>query len=108
MIPGVLISEFAEADLINQARWYQEQAGAELADRFLTAFDATVSLLILQPEAGRLRRFRARELSGLRSISVTQVFGIHLIFYRFSENVISIERLMHGARDLPKRLREAP
>ena len=35
-------------------------------------------------------------------------FGIHLIFYRCAEKELSIERVMHGARDIPRRILEPP
>ena len=41
-------------------------------------------------------------------MAVGRRFDAHLIFYRCSETSISIERVMHGARDLPQRLLEAP
>ena len=102
------ISGRAEADLTNQYRWYMDNAGESVAERFLAAFDATVAQLARVPELGRLRRFRDAELAGLRSMAVGRRFNAHLIFYRCSETSISIERVMHGARDLPQRLLEAP
>ena len=102
------ISGRAEADLTNQYRWYCDNAGDRVAERFLAAFDATVKRLADIPDLGRLRRFRDPELAGLRSVGVSRPFGGHLIFYRASELEISIERVMHGSRDLPRRLLEAP
>jgi plasmid stabilization system protein ParE len=55
-----------------------------------------------------MRKFRSRELTGIRSFPVGGRFPIHLIFYRASSNQLSIERVMHGGRDLPRRLLEAP
>ncbi len=37
------ISGRAEADLTNQYRWYMDNAGESVAERFLAAFDATVA-----------------------------------------------------------------
>jgi len=108
MRPKPSISGRAEADLTNQYGWYLGNAGQQVAERFLAAFDATVERLSQIPELGRPRRFRDRELTDLRSVSVRGPFGAHLIFYRSGEAGISIERVMHGARDLPHRLLEAP
>ena len=108
MRPKPSISGRAEADLTHQYRWYLDNAGEPVAERFLAAFDATVERLAQIPELGRRRRFRDPELGGLRSLAVRGRFGAHLIFYRGSEAGISIERVMHGARDLPQRLLEAP
>jgi plasmid stabilization system protein ParE len=52
------ISGRAEADLTNQYRWYCDNAGEQVAERFLTAFDSTVKRLAEFPGLGRLRRFR--------------------------------------------------
>lgn len=35
-------------------------------------------------------------------------FGVHLVFYRCAEKELSIERVMHGARDIPHRILEPP
>lgn len=102
------ISGRAEAGLTNQYRWYLANAGEQVAERFLAEFDDTVERLVQFPELGRRRRFRDPELAGLRSRAVRGRFGAHLIFYRGSEAGISIERVMHGTRDLPQRLLEAP
>jgi toxin ParE1/3/4 len=98
----------AEADLTHQYRWYIDNASGEVAERFLAAFDATVGRLAEQPGLGRSRRFRAPELAGIRSFPVGGRFGVHLIFYRITGQTLDIERVMHGARDLPRRLLEAP
>ena len=102
------ISGRAEAGLTHQYRWYFANASVEVADRFLEGFDATVKKLALQPGLGRRRRFRAEELAGIRSFPVSRPYGVQLIFYRSSGDVLSIERVMHGARDLPRRLLEPP
>jgi plasmid stabilization system protein ParE len=104
----VSISGRAEADLMHQYRWYLENANAEVAERFLGAYDLTVGKLARQPGLGRARKFRAPELAGIQSFPVGGRFGVHLIFYRQSGDVLSIERVMHGARDLPRRLVEPP
>src|SRR5437868_2398902 len=49
----------AEADLTHQYRWYLDQDGQEVAERFLNAFDTTIEQLLKMPTIGRLRRFRA-------------------------------------------------
>jgi plasmid stabilization system protein ParE len=102
------ISGRAEADLTHQYRWYLDNANAEVAERFLKAFEVTADKLARQPGMGRARKFRAPELAGSRSFPVGGRFGVHLIFYRESGDALSIERVMHGARDLPRRLLEPP
>jgi plasmid stabilization system protein ParE len=105
---AVSISGRAEADLSHQYRWYLDNADTDVAERFLRAFDSTVARLGGFPELGRRRRFRAPELTGIRSFPVGGRFGVHLIFYRSDGRQLSVERVMHGARDLPRRLLEPP
>ena len=104
----VSVSERAEADLTHQYHWYPDNAGGEVAERFLEAVDSTVARLAKHPRLGRPRRFRAPELAGIRSLPVGASFGVHLVFYRVSLRELSIERVMHAARDLPRRLLESP
>jgi toxin ParE1/3/4 len=104
----VSISGRAEADLTHQFRWYLDNASAAVADRFLAAFEATTARLAEHPGLGRRRRFRAAELSGIRSFPVSERFGVHLVFYRCVGEALEVERVMHGARDLPRRLLEPP
>ena len=103
----ISISGRAETDLTRQYRWYLENAGLDVAERFLAAFDATAAKLATHPGLGGLRNFRAFELAGIRSFPVVGPFGAHLVFYRTGEATLDIERIMHGARDLPRRLLEA-
>ena len=91
------IAESAKLDLAYQHDWYVDQA-----------FDQKVNRLSKHPRLGRPRRFRTQELSGIYSSPVGGSFSAHLIFYRLSEGEISIERVMHGARDLSQRLLEPP
>jgi plasmid stabilization system protein ParE len=65
-----------------------------------------LSKLSRQPDLGRVRHFRNPPLHGLRSLQVDPPFNRLLIFYRHSKIEIVAERLMHGARDLPRRLTE--
>jgi toxin ParE1/3/4 len=103
----VFISGRAEEDLINQYRWYLDNASEEVAERLLVGFDNTVDRLARSPQLGRLRKFRSRKLANIRSIALSRPFDLHLIFYKVSGTRF-IERVMHGSRDLPRRLAELP
>jgi len=94
------------ADFEQQVRWYVEKAGESVARRYLGALDATLNLLRERPAIGRRRRFRHPMLKGLRSLRVNPPFHLHLIFYRYDSATLYAERVMHGARDLPRRLVE--
>jgi toxin ParE1/3/4 len=94
------------ADFDQQHRWYLEEAGEELAEHFLKAVESTLQSLSTQPDLGRRRKFRHPALAGVRSFRVKPPFQNLLIFYRHTATELSAERLMHGARDLPRRLVE--
>ncbi|HEY3855927.1 MAG TPA: type II toxin-antitoxin system RelE/ParE family toxin [Verrucomicrobiae bacterium] len=102
------ISRRAETDITSQYCWYLENASFDVAERFLTMFNLTIEKLARQPGLGRTRKFHARELTGIRSFPVGGRFSAHIIFYRRNGEELSIERLIHGARDLPRRLLEPP
>jgi plasmid stabilization system protein ParE len=88
--------------------WYLEKAGVDVAWRFQAALDISLVKLSIRPDLGRPRHFRHRDLSGLRSFPVEKPFEVLLIFYRANEEVLDAVRLIHGARNLSRRLREAP
>jgi len=96
------------ADFDQQCRWYLEQAGEELAERFLDAVLVTLRLLSGQPDLGRRRKFRHPALRNLRSFRVNAPFNRMLIFYRVTKDTLEAWRLMHGSRNLPHRLVEPP
>lgn len=67
--------------------------------RFLDAVEATLRLLVKNPELGHTRTFERSALVGLRTIPV-KGFGSHLVFYRPTRQGIEVLRVLHGARDL--------
>ena len=99
-------AEEFNADFDQQHRWYLEEAGEELAGRFVTAVENTLQFLLTQPDLGQRRKFRHPLLAGIRSFRVGPPFQKILIFYRHTATELSAERLMHGARDLSRRLVE--
>jgi toxin ParE1/3/4 len=69
------------------------------AERFRARVSETWALLAEYPGIGRLRRYTDPEFAGVRSIPV-RGFPNHLIFYRATEKVLDVIRVLHGARDL--------
>ena len=96
------------ADVTNQFGWYFDEAGEEIAWRFFNSVDLTLLKLSHLPDLGRQRRFRNPELQGLWSFQVAAPFHRFLISYRVTSGALQAWRLMHGARDLPRRLTEPP
>ncbi|TDU70928.1 toxin ParE1/3/4 [Prosthecobacter fusiformis] len=103
----VVIAQRAEQDMSLQYEWYAKHADLEVAERYLKSVDRTIHRLAEQPDLGLIRHFKSSELQGIRSSQVHGSFDRHLIFYRVTD-VLSIERIIHGARDLPRRLIEEP
>jgi len=103
----VSIALRAEQDMTLQYRWYLENADSDVAERYLLAVHETILRIAEWPGMGRRRRFRAPELIHIRSIQIKRPFDCHMLFYLESDT-LRIERIMHGARDLPKRLLEDP
>ena len=101
-------SELFLGDLDVQYRWYETEASEEVAWRYLLAVDRTVEEFAQHPDLGRPRHFAHPELQGLRSCLAARPFHRHLIFYRHDETTLDLMRAMHGARDLPRRLRQPP
>jgi len=99
-------SQLFESDVTSQFGWYVDDAGEQVAWRFLAAVELTLAKLGKQPGMGSLRRFRNPLLQGLRSFRVEPPFDKLLVFYRSTEQTLQAWRLMHGARDLPRRLVE--
>ena len=99
---------YFSGDFDHAYRWYFLEAGERVARRFLEAVWATLEQLADHPNLGKACRFRHSELQGLRSFRVQRPFQAQLIFFRESKEELSVERLMHGRRDLPRRLREPP
>jgi toxin ParE1/3/4 len=101
-------SEDFDGDFDLQYRWYLEHANATVANRYLDAVWSTLRLLAAQPELGQRRRFRHSAFKNLRPFRAVSPYQLHLIFYRHDAVELSVERVMHGARDLPSRLIEPP
>ncbi len=97
-----------EEDFRLQADWYVEKAGEDIAERYLAAVAETAHRLSLQPGLGRKRHFRSHQLHGLRSMAAEGAFHKHLLFYRVEEKALVLFRVLHGMRDLPRRLLDQP
>ena len=88
--------------------WYAREAGWSVGMAYLGAVHQTLELRASQPGLGRIRRFKDRRLRGIHSFRVKPPFNKHLIFYRYDATTLFAERVVHGARDLPRRLLEPP
>lgn len=96
-----------EQDLETQFEWYEVHARPGVSDQFLSAVYLSLQELLRQPELGRVRRFQDERLQGFRSWLVSPPFDRLLLFYRIEGNLLVAKRLLHGARNLPRRLTES-
>jgi plasmid stabilization system protein ParE len=96
------------ADLRRQVDWYRDNAASGVAERYVDAIEATLQELAETPGIGRPRFMDWPELAGIRSWRVQRPYHRHLIFYRFDDKTLFAERILHAARDLPRRLLESP
>lgn len=96
--PGLVFSDAAIADILDQSDWYAGKAGRSLAKRWEAGVTATLLQIARGPGTGSPCKFGAEELRGTRRMFVAR-FPKHLIFYQVRENEILILRVVHGARD---------
>ena len=101
-------AEFFTQDFAKQFAWYVDEAGPDVARRFQQALDNSLNKLARQADLGRPRHFQNPRLQNLRSFQLERPFNKLLIFYCASDDTLQVVRLMHGARDLPRRLVEPP
>ena len=96
------------ADMLRQVDWYRDNASPEIAERYVDAVEFALNALVEAPGMGRPRFVDWPELTGIRSWKVQKPYHRHLIFYRFNDKKLLAERILHGARDLPRVLLRKP
>jgi plasmid stabilization system protein ParE len=101
-------SDYFFADLQRQVDYYRGHAGSDIALAYVDAVEATLHQLAASPGIGRPRFRNWPELAGMRSWRVQRPYHRQLIFYRFDDEKLFAERIIHGARDLPRRILQSP
>lgn len=98
IVRGVKTTPLADQDL--DEIWLTIAADSvERADKFVDALTKRFVTLSRSPRAGRARN---ELLPGLRSFA----FRNYVIFYSLLDDGVLIERVLHGARDIGKLIRE--
>jgi toxin ParE1/3/4 len=97
-----------DADFHFRTAWYAEHGGSELAERFVDAVERTVKKLTRNPHLGPGPYPKDSDLGELHFVLIERPFHKHILFYRFNQEALFLERLIHGARDLPRRVKESP
>jgi len=95
---GIVTRPAARRDLVEHYVYLAENAGEEIADRFLANAEASFTGLTEYPEMGAPLSLRRPELAGLRKWQVKD-FEKFLIFYLPSSDGVSIIRVLHAAQD---------
>ena len=95
-------------DQDGQVAWYLERASEDVARRYLEAIEQTVSQLCRNPGLGAPCQFKHPRLIGMRFCRASRPFQKHVVFYRYDATTVFVERVIHGARDFPRRLLEPP
>lgn len=93
------LTEVAVGDIQEQADWYEQRSGHELASEWEEEVTAALIRIEKNPRSGAKCDFSANELQGIRRMAIAG-FPRHLIFYRADEQEIRILRVVHGTRDL--------
>jgi toxin ParE1/3/4 len=97
-MPKVYKRGTAELDLEEHYIYLAENAGLDVADRFLTKAESSFADLAEQPGIGAPVDLRHPELTGLRKWRVSE-FEKFLIFYLPRPDGVFILRVLHSAQD---------
>ncbi|BAC88298.1 type II toxin-antitoxin system RelE/ParE family toxin [Gloeobacter violaceus] len=97
-MPQVTQHAAARNDLIEHFVYLAENAGLDIAERFLLNAEASFNALAEQPMLGVALTLRHFELAGLRKWRVKDFDNV-LIFYQPHPDGVSIVRVLHAARD---------
>ena len=94
----VLKHAAAKRDLVEHFVYLAENAGLDVADRFLLQTDESFSALGSHPGLGVELALQGAETAGMRKWRVSG-FEKFLIFYRPRADGVSIVRVLHATQD---------
>lgn len=97
-MPKVYQRAVARRDLVEHFVYLAENAGLDIAERFLTNAATSFNELADQPMIGSPLTLRHPELAGMRKWRVND-FDNYLVFYLPRSDGVSIVRVLHAARD---------
>lgn len=88
----LLIRPLAVSDLEGIWLYTFEKWGAEQADRYLRKIQEALNQLLKDPKAGR-------SAETIRAGYWSRGVGRHLVFYTFTEDALSVRRVLHDQMD---------
>lgn len=94
-MPVVTRREAARRDLVEHVIYLAENAGLDVADRFLRCAESSFADLARQPMMGSPVPLKHPELTNVRKWRVKE-FDKHLIFYEPRPDGVSIVRVLHA------------
>jgi toxin ParE1/3/4 len=97
-MPIVSKRESAKRDLVEHFVHLAENAGLDVADRFLSCAESSFNDLARQPMMGAPLTLKRPELADIRKWRVKD-FDNHLVFYEPRPDGVSIVRVLHAASD---------
>jgi toxin ParE1/3/4 len=97
-MPEVSKREAARRDLVEHFVYLAENAGLDMADRFLANAESSFADLARQPMMGTPLTLTRPELANIRKWRVKD-FDNHLVFYEPRHDGVSIVRVLHAASD---------
>jgi len=103
-MPVIQRHDGVETDIADLAEYLFERSEA-IARRFVEQADFTIKELAKTPGIGSPKPYRAKKLAGMRSWWV-KGFPKHLILYKLVEGGILVVAIVHGARNIPRILRD--
>lgn len=94
----------ALADVEAATDWYVDEAGADVAARFVVALEGAYEHIARHPTGGSPRWGGELNVPALRAWPLTRY--PYLVFYVEQAQHVEVWRVLHGARDLPATLAE--
>ena len=96
---SVRLRERAAIDIDRAADYYLDEAGVEVASRFVDAVERAVGQIGRSPHSGSLRFSYELDIPGLRVRPLTR--SPYLVFYVVGDEVVDVWRVLHARRDIP-------
>lgn len=93
------VSPAADRD-VDELAAYIARDSIEQAIHFLEAADVTYRMILKDPTCWPVYEFDNPLLARIRKRSIIK-FPNQLVFYRVDVDIVTILRVLHGARDLP-------
>jgi toxin ParE1/3/4 len=101
----VVPREQARRDVEEAIDYYAQEAGADVALRFVDAVKEAYRVISVRPATGSPRYAHELDLPGLRSRKLSRF--PYLVFYLEHDDHIDVWRFLHAQRHIPSWLDEA-